>query len=159
MDHVVLAKLGLRQLRRDDLQGEAKQTRQQLLMWMRHVDPSAMPRPRIQPEEMILNCVTCHRDEDPHVGFFGDDCAACHPTRQWTIPEYVHPPATTQDCAQCHKTPPSHFMPMFKSKCARMLGKSFDSVAQCYVCHEISAWNDLKGAAWHKKTMSHIPSR
>jgi len=159
MDHAVLAGLGLRQLRNADPQSEAELVRRQFLLWLRQVDDATLPHPRVTPEALILNCATCHSNEDPHVGYFGDDCAACHSTVNWTLPEYVHPSATSTDCAQCHKAPPSHYMPMFMSMCATMLGKSPKSVKECYVCHTISAWNEMKGAPWHKKTMSHIPSR
>ncbi len=159
MNHVILSMLGLRQLLNDDRKNEGEQDRRQFVMWIRHVDESLMPHSRVIAEELILNCATCHSSEDPHVAYFGDNCIACHSTQYWTIPEYVHPAATSTDCAQCHKTPPNHFMPMFMSMCAKMLGKSPQSVKQCYICHTISAWNDIKGAPWHKKSMSHIPSR
>lgn len=159
MDHVILARLGLRQLLNDDIKNGGKQARHQFVMWMRHVDESLKPNPRVVAEELILNCATCHSNKDPHVAYFGDNCVACHSTQYWTIPEYVHPAAISTDCVQCHKTPPAHFMPVFLSMCAKILGKSPASIKQCYVCHAISAWNDIKGAPWHKKSMSHIPSR
>ncbi len=159
MDHTTLSRLGLRQLNDGDRFGEREQVRQQLQIWMAHAGEESLPHPRVTRDELILNCVTCHGNEDPHVAYFGDGCANCHATNAWNIPEYIHPPSSSTDCAQCHKAPPSHFMPMFMSMCAKMLGKKPDSVKQCYVCHEISAWNDMKDAPWHKKTMSHIPSR
>ncbi len=159
MDHAVLTAIGFRQLRSVDPRSESEQVRRQFLMWMRHVDESSMPHPGVSEEELILDCAACHRNEDPHVAYFGDDCASCHSTRYWTIARYIHPPAISKDCEQCHKAPTSHFMPMFMSMCAKKLGKSPKSVNQCYVCHEISAWNEMKGAPWHKETMSHIPFR
>ena len=159
MDHVALAELGLRQLKNNDPDSESERVRQSFAVLMKHMPDSALPHPRVDREELLLNCMTCHETEDPHVGYFGDNCATCHATNRWNIPEYVHPPAASMDCAQCHKAPPSHYMPMFMSMCAKMLGKSPKSVSECYVCHTISGWNDMKGAAWHKKSMSHIPSR
>lgn len=159
MDHTMLSRLGLRQLNDGDRSGEPERVRRQLQAWMAHAGEASLPHPRIAREELILDCVTCHGDEDPHVAYFGDACAACHSTVAWNIPAYIHPPSSSTDCAQCHKVPPSHLMPMFSSMCAKMIGKKPDSIKQCYVCHEISAWNNIKDAPWHKKTMSHIPSR
>jgi hypothetical protein len=159
MDHTILSRVGMRQLNDGETSGEREQVRRQLQAWMRHIGDESLPHAHVTRDEMILNCVTCHGNEDPHVAYFGDGCANCHATNAWNIPQYIHPPSSSTDCAQCHKAPPSHFMPMFMSMCAKMLGKKPDSVKQCYVCHEISAWNDMRGAPWHKKTMSHIPSR
>lgn len=159
MDHGVLAKLGLQLLENDDPSDEGEQVRKTLSFWMRHTSDESLPHKRIAREELMLDCTSCHEDEDPHVAYFGNNCADCHGTQAWNIPEYIHPPSASMDCAQCHKAPPSHYMPMFMSMCARMLGKSPDSLSQCYVCHTITAWNDMKDAPWHKKSMSHIPSR
>ncbi len=159
MDHTTLSYLGLRQLNDGNPSGERERVRRELQMWMRHVGDESLPHAGVTRDELILNCVTCHGNEDPHVAYFGDGCAICHATTAWNIPQYIHPSSSSTDCMQCHKAPPSHFMPMFMSKCAKMLGKKPDSVKQCYVCHEISAWNNMKDAPWHKKTMSHIPSR
>lgn len=159
MDHSVFARVALWQARLDEDSGSGEQRLGLIRDMLRHVDEDALPHARISRDEIILNCVTCHSKEDPHVGYFGNDCASCHATRQWSIPEYIHPGTASQDCAQCHKTPPSHLMPMFMAMCAKSLGKKPKSVKQCYVCHVVFSWNDLKGAPWHRKTKSHRPSR
>ena len=49
----------------------------------------------------------------PHRTLFGRDCAACHATSAWHIPEFRHPSSLSMDCAQCHQAPPSHSMEHF----------------------------------------------
>ncbi len=154
MDHVVFAKVGVWQAQIDN-PDEEKQRLFQLRATLEYIQHEPLPNAHILREELILNCVTCHSKEDPHAGYFGNDCAVCHGTSNWTLPEYIHPPASSRDCAQCHKTPPSHLSSMFTSMCAKSLGKKPRSIKQCYVCHTIYSWNDLKGAPWHRKTKSH----
>ncbi len=157
MDHTMLAKLGLRQLKYQS--NKKNQIRIWKLSMVHQMGNVQKPHARITTTEMLLNCVTCHSKKDPHAGYFGNNCSSCHGTKAWTIPEYIHPPEESTNCAQCHKIPPSHLMPMFLKKCAKMLKKSPKSPKDCYVCHSISSWNDMKGAPWHRKTMSHAPVR
>ena len=71
----------------------------------------------------MLNCATCHANDDRHFKLFGQDCAQCHATDRWTIPEFQHPSPSSTDCAQCHQAPPSHYMMHFKMISARVAGK------------------------------------
>jgi hypothetical protein len=159
MDHSVFAKVGLRQAEMDADGGASAQRLAQLRTTIKHINEDGPPHARISRDEAILNCVTCHSTADPHAGYFGNDCTTCHSTKQWTILEYTHPSGTSLDCAQCHKTPPGHKMPMFLTMCAKSLGKSPKSVKQCYVCHTVYSWNDMKGAPWHREKKSHRASR
>ncbi len=147
MDHAALAKIGLRQL--DDNESDSQNTviRQRLLVWSSHGTP---PHARITSDEAILDCTACHSNDDRHFGLFGQDCAVCHATDKWTIPEFRHPSSNSMDCAQCHQAPPSHYMMHFKMISARVAGKPHARIDQCFECHQTTSWNDIKGAGWYK---------
>jgi len=140
MDHVVLAEIGLRQLKEDDVDRE-------LLTWSKLWAP---PHAHITAEETVLNCATCHSNDDQHFELFGQDCAQCHATDKWTIPEFRHPSPNSMDCAQCHQAPPSHYMMHFKMISARVAGKPNARVDQCFHCHQTTSWNDIRGTGWYK---------
>lgn len=115
--------------------------------------------PLVSPIEARLDCATCHSTKDRHVGLFGQSCATCHATTQWTIPSFQHPSPRSVDCAQCHQAPPSHYMEHFemvdKMIAARDPAKTDKcckdvQVNQCYVCHQTTSWNDIKGVGFYK---------
>lgn len=158
MDHSILAIIGLRQLKGGDNQkSENEQTRRQLMSWINRADETSLPHLKITPLELLLNCVSCHSNRDPHFGFFGNNCASCHSTHMWTIPEFRHPPEISKDCAQCHKAPPGHYMEMFEMMRSEMLGKRHVRIEQCFECHKITSWSDIKGLPRHKSM--HSPER
>ncbi len=147
MDHAALAKIGLRQLDGDTADSENKILRQEILMETKH---RAAPHQRITITEATLDCWACHANDDRHFKLLGQDCAQCHATDRWTIPEYRHPSSSSMDCAQCHQAPPSHYMMHFKMISARVAGKPHARVDQCFQCHQTTSWNDIKNAGWYK---------
>lgn len=100
--------------------------------------------------EKALNCATCHENQDPHRSLFGTDCSSCHETVTWNIKSYRHPRPTSRDCSQCHQGPPSHYMMHFKMISERVAGVEHTQVNDCFVCHQTTAWNDIKGVGWYK---------
>jgi hypothetical protein len=104
----------------------------------------------IAPLEATLNCAACHATKDRHFGLFGRDCAQCHATVLWTIREFRHPSPQSTDCAQCHQALPSHYMGHFHMISRKVAGKHHAQVNQCYLCHQTTAWNDIKGVGWYK---------
>ena len=95
--------------------------------------------------ESMLNCASCHATKDRHQGFFGTDCVQCHTTTQWTVADFIHPSPNSTDCAQCHKPPPSHNMMHFSMMSAPLARQPNAKVNQCYLCHQTTVWNDIKG--------------
>ena len=147
MDHVALAHIGLRQL-----QPAAKShdpARDNLIAWISNGTPSAAT-PHLEREESLLNCATCHQTKDRHVGLLGNDCAQCHGTAKWTVPEFRHPSPVSQSCAQCHQAPPSHYMMHFKMISMSIARMEKAEVSQCFLCHQTTSWNDIKGAGFYK---------
>lgn len=147
MDHQALARIGLRKLDNDRADSEDKALREQLVAWTNHGSP---PHQRITPTEAILNCAACHANGDRHFKLFGQDCAQCHATDRWTIPEFSHPSPGSTDCAQCHQAPPSHYMEHFRMISMKVAGQEHAQVSECFKCHQTTSWNDIQGVGWYK---------
>ena len=143
MDHSTLVKLGLTSVRRDSSAAADR---------VRRVNETSaeIPNPHISREEAQLNCAACHSTKDRHRTFFGSDCAQCHATTTWHIAEFRHPPASSQDCAQCHQAPPSHYMHHFHMISMHVAGQEHADVRQCFLCHQTTSWNDIKGVGYYK---------
>lgn len=163
MDHVALARIGLNQLARDPHENGAGVS--ELKRWLEEAADSPQPTQsgngksflgmthpdiRLQPEEMLLNCASCHSTKDRHLGLFGNDCASCHATAKWTIPDFRHPSSASQSCNQCHQAPPSHYMMHFKMVSMKTAGVEKAEVNQCFLCHQTTSWNDIKGVGLYK---------
>lgn len=105
---------------------------------------------REHPLISTLNCVSCHATRDRHQGLFGTSCLSCHETNSWRIAEYKHPSPNSRNCVQCHQAPPSHYMEHFEMVSMRVAGKEHANVKQCFLCHQTTSWNDIKGVGWYK---------
>ena len=147
MDHKLLTSLGMKQMRNAESQTE------ELAAYLRvgeKLNTGVSPHSRISLTESVLDCASCHSNDDRHQEYFGSDCAQCHATDRWTIPEYKHPSPRSTDCSQCHQAPPSHYMMHFKMISARVAGKSHARVDQCGQCHQTTSWNDIKRVGVYK---------
>ena len=152
MDHAALARIGLRQLKEGGAGAVGRQRHAEVISWIGWQDAGELARSHdgITPAEAALNCAACHANKDRHLKLFGQDCAQCHGTQKWTIPEFRHPSARSTDCAQCHQAPPSHYMGHFHMVSMKVAGQHHAQVNQCYLCHQTTAWNDIKGVGWYK---------
>ncbi|MFH5802802.1 hypothetical protein [Alienimonas sp. DA493] len=144
MDHTALARLGLRQWEAGD--GDSTDLRR----LVDRTTDAPPPYPHVTAQEAALDCAACHSNDDRHFGFFGADCARCHATEKWTIPEFRHPSPSSVDCAQCHQAPPSHYMMHFHMVSAHVAGKPHARVEQCFQCHQTTSWNDIQNVGWYK---------
>ncbi|HMP89701.1 MAG TPA: hypothetical protein PJ991_05845 [Kiritimatiellia bacterium] len=147
MDHVSLARIGLRQVQNAAVAHEPELDA--IVAWLKQSGP-ALHTPQLQREEVMLNCMTCHQTKDRHRGQLGNECAQCHGTTKWTIPEFRHPSSVSQSCAQCHQAPPSHYMMHFKMISMTTAGVEKAEVNQCFLCHQTTSWNDIKGIGFYK---------
>jgi hypothetical protein len=153
MNHQALAEIGFRQLKADHAPDrENDRLRKDLLDWIGNHQSVHGPEAHssLSPQEAVLNCSVCHSNKDRHGKLFGEDCAQCHGTAKWTIPEFRHPASTSTDCAQCHQGPPSHYMMHFQMISAKVARQPTAKVNQCYMCHQSTSWNDIKGVGWYK---------
>ncbi len=149
MDHVALAQIGFKQLKNEPQQAGVDV--EQIKRWL--ANTTAAPQPaltHLQPEEALLNCATCHQTKDRHRGLFGTDCAQCHGTTKWTLPEFRHPSSASQSGAQCHQAPPSHYMMHFQMIDQAICKQPNAKVNQCFLCHQTTSWNDIKGIGFYK---------
>lgn len=145
MDHGALARIGLQQVR--DASGGGHQIDSEIAAWFSREPPLLS---HLKPGETSLNCATCHQTKDRHVGLFGNDCAQCHTTEKWTLPDFRHPSSASQSCAQCHQAPPSHYMMHFKMISMTVAHMDKAEVNQCFLCHQTTSWNDIKGTGYYK---------
>lgn len=152
MDHGGLADVGLRQLADNpDPDSEDQMARRRLDHFLRErTAGTPLINPALTEREMILDCASCHKNDDRHFELFGMDCAVCHSASAWTIPEFRHPSPGSMDCAQCHQAPPSHYMMHFGMISQKVAGQPKAKVEQCYMCHQTTSWPDIKGAGWYK---------
>jgi hypothetical protein len=149
MDHVALVRLGATQLKGEPSRPGVDVA--QIKRWLEETTaapPSALAQ--LQHGEVLLNCATCHQTKDRHFGLFGNDCAQCHGTTKWTLPEFRHPSPVSQSCAQCHQAPPSHYMMHFKMISMTIARVEKAEVNQCFLCHQTTSWNDIKGVGFYK---------
>ena len=138
MDHALLTSIGMKRMR------DAESQTEELTAYLRlseKLDSGVSPHSRISLDESVLDCASCHSN---------DDRAQCHATDRWTVPEYKHPSPQSTDCSQCHQAPPSHYMMHFKMISARVAGKPHARVDQCGQCHQTTSWNDIKRVGWYK---------
>lgn len=152
MDHAALTRIAFTTLKKESKANSAEIAQaRQLKQWLGEQSSGGQfQNTQLTPEERLLNCATCHQTKDRHQGLFGTDCASCHSTTKWTIAEFRHPSTTSQSCAQCHQAPPSHYMMHFKMIDQKVCNQPNAKVNQCFLCHQTTSWNDLKGIGWYK---------
>ncbi|MBI1784009.1 cytochrome c3 family protein [Candidatus Sumerlaeota bacterium] len=153
MDHAALALIGIGAMKRktEGPRSVPAAISNALAGSPRPHDPAAVRTPpALTPEESQLNCASCHDNQDRHRGLFGKDCASCHTVMHWTISQFRHPSPQSKDCVQCHQAPPSHYMMHFEMVSMKVAGQEHAEVSQCYLCHQTTAWNDIRGVGWYK---------
>ena len=158
MDHAVLARAG--HARAAPLGGGREDVRRHalaglgLLLRGGAVDlvaSAGTPGRSLAPAEAAhLDCAACHVNRDPHRSLFGRECQACHTTAAWAVAGYRHPSPRSQDCAQCHQAPPSHYMMHFEMMDRTVTGQMHVRVEQCFLCHQTDDWNNIRGVGWLK---------
>ena len=98
------------------------------------------------------DCVSCHKQNDPHAGQFGTDCSACHSSAGWSPAKFDHNLAAFKltgahanvACAQCHvnnvfKGTPTDCYSCHKQRDAHNGQFGTD----CSACHTTTKWDDV----------------
>ena len=153
MDHVALAKLGLRQTEALGHPEPPGWLRRELAARRGRRDAARAVAPHATEAAgllRLLDCAACHAMEDRHQTLFGRDCSTCHGTEQWAIAGYRHPSPRTTECSQCHQAPPSHFMMHFGMVSQRVAAQPHARVDQCFLCHVTAAWTEIRGIGYYK---------
>jgi len=142
MDHDVLVQIGSRAIASETSPAFWTRVLAQLSVSMGAASSAS--------SEATLDCFGCHANRDPHRELLGRGCADCHAVETWRISAYRHPSSASQDCAQCHQAPPSHYMMHFQMVSMRVAGQKHARVEQCFLCHQTDSWNSIKGVGWYK---------
>lgn len=153
MDHRALASIGLRMIRTQGSGEATQEAAKRIAGWMEHhrkTSSADHDGESGKGAEGALDCANCHSNQDRHLGYFGRDCANCHRTNAWSIALFVHPAASSVDCSECHKPPPSHLMEHFRMISMRVARQEHATVNECHLCHQTTSWNDIKGVGWYK---------
>ena len=148
MSHTSLSDIGMQSLQESkDQDSEKYHKLKELKYWLSsHKPPSHITNAK----EALLDCFSCHQNDDQHFKLFGKSCIECHSTQKWNISEFRHPSDKSKDCSMCHQAPPSHYMMHFKMISQKVAGKSKAKVNQCYECHQDTSWIDIKGVGLYK---------
>ena len=96
-----------------------------------------------------VDCIACHKSDDPHKGQLGDDCQSCHNVNDWLQVDFDHGKTDfplfgkhrSVKCAACHIDNVYEDLP---AKCIDCHQKD-DSHngkfgADCESCHDASSW-------------------
>jgi hypothetical protein len=149
MDHVLLARIGRAELGARSL-GPVEIESAIGFATRSTAELKLQAGPEVPGDGSALKCASCHATKDRHQGMLGSDCVQCHSTSQWSIATFRHPSPRSTECAQCHRPPPSHGMGHFPMMSAPMARQPDAKVEQCYLCHQTTSWNDIKGVGWTK---------
>lgn len=113
------------------------------------VDCAACHSPGIKFSKAPLDCVGCHKADEPHMGRLGTACASCHVATDWKTTKFDH--STTrfplkgahakESCASCHPAEKWQGVPTTCVSCHAAddahkgkLGKD------CASCHSDTGW-------------------
>ncbi|MDH3439553.1 MAG: hypothetical protein OEM63_02285 [Gammaproteobacteria bacterium] len=104
-------------------------------------------------DPLPIDCAGCHRDDDPHRGQLGEDCAACHVATGWVAQLWFDHDITAfplfgshaeLDCASCHESAAFRDVDAGCNSCHADDDPHVGTLGdRCGSCHNASTW-----AAW-----------
>ena len=99
-------------------------------------------------------CIGCHREDEPHRGELGTDCADCHTTTTWTEIEDFDHAATgfvllggheEVACTTCHQNEVYADLPDTCVGCHRIQDVHADRFGpKCETCHTVTTWTEVR---------------
>lgn len=153
MDHDFLSETGMIMLSKNDKVDDEKNIMHSYIMEFsgrKTNTESIFQHPQVSVKEAILDCATCHINDDKHFELFGNNCVQCHKTDMWNIDEFRHPSPKSRDCIQCHQAPPSHYKMHFSMMSQKIPNKPNARVQDCFKCHQTTHWTDIKNVGKFK---------
>lgn len=147
MDHTYLADIGMKMLSEHQGVDDEKAIAHSYIMEFSGREKkkdSIFVHPKVSKKESLLNCSSCHSNDDRHFELFGKDCVQCHRTDMWNIAEFRHPSPKSRDCVQCHQAPPSHYKMHFNMMSQKIPNRFDAKVKECFKCHQTTHWTDIK---------------
>jgi hypothetical protein len=97
------------------------------------------------------DCDSCHREDEPHEGRFGADCAECHSMDAWIPATFDHNLTAFKldgkhievSCEDCHEVTPQMGAVRQCADCHAQDDKHKGQFSlQCGVCHKTTGWDD-----------------
>jgi hypothetical protein len=98
-------------------------------------------------------CADCHKEQEPHLGRLGDDCAACHKSTDWVdLRPFDHTktdftlegPHRDVACTACHTGEIYADLPTDCVGCHRIQDIHAGSLGEkCQTCHVIERWTEV----------------
>tara|TARA_Y100000590_G_scaffold281237_1_gene315971 strand:- start:11192 stop:12001 length:810 start_codon:yes stop_codon:yes gene_type:complete len=147
MDHSFLSETGMLMLSKSTKADDEKNIMHSYIMELSGRDinqDSIFVHPSTSKKETLLNCASCHSNDDKHFELFGNNCVQCHRTDMWNIAEFRHPSPKSRDCIQCHQAPPSHYKMHFNMMSQKIPNRPDARVQDCFKCHQTTHWTDIK---------------
>jgi len=108
-------------------------------------------QPDTKHREAPGECIDCHRDDEPHDGRLGTECAECHNPSDWTDTAFDHDTTDfplvgkhrENECLDCHADQTHQDTPTTCFGChAEDDSHDGRSGEQCDNCHNPSSWTD-----------------
>jgi hypothetical protein len=104
-------------------------------------------------DQLQMDCVSCHLDDDEHKGHNGTDCASCHSNDNWTEIGFDHSQQTDFDlngahqelaCNDCHVEPIFESAPGATCESCHLEDDVHEGSqgGQCQDCHSETSWED-----------------
>ena len=104
--------------------------------------------------EAPIACVDCHKDDEPHDGALGRECAACHSENNWAeIRNYDHSKTKFPlsdahlelECSTCHTGEVYKDLPLTCVGCHRIQDVHQDRFGpKCESCHLTTQWSTIR---------------
>jgi hypothetical protein len=104
--------------------------------------------------EAPLDCVGCHKADEPHKGALGTDCAKCHNSRAWTDTSPFDHSKTSFPlvgnhakvaCAACHQDQVYKGLPLTCIGCHRIQDVHQGRFGEkCETCHMVTRWTEVR---------------
>lgn len=94
-------------------------------------------------------CISCHSDDEPHEGVFGQNCSRCHSTKDWDQLEFDHGLSqfpliglhSDVDCESCHFEEPAKIKVRSCQNCHLEDEPHNQKLSQnCARCHNPNGW-------------------
>lgn len=102
--------------------------------------------------KVSTDCNSCHRQDEPHEGRFGIDCAACHTVEGWTPASFDHDLSAFKlegeharaKCDQCHVNNSYKNAPKDCYSCHKEDDEHVGKFGtDCAACHQPTSWDDV----------------
>lgn len=114
------------------------------------IECASCHKPDVKFAKAPLDCVACHRDEEPHKGRLGTNCSSCHVDRDWKTVNFDHGATrfalkgahAKEQCASCHKEEMWKGVPATCVSCHAEDDAHRGSLGKdCVSCHNEQGWS------------------